>query len=63
MAATFALFVLLGLFIDGRTGTRPLFTVVFALLAVIGLGARAYYTYKDQIERDEEGKPWRQKNP
>jgi hypothetical protein len=30
---------------------------------VIGLGARAFYTYKDQIERDEEGKPWLHKNP
>jgi F0F1-type ATP synthase assembly protein I len=63
MAATFALFVLLGLFVDDRVGTRPLFTVVLALLAVIGIGARAYYTYKDQIERDEEGKPWLHKNP
>ena len=59
MAATFALFVLLGLFIDSRLGTRPLFTVVLASLAVIGLGARAYYTYITQIERDEEGKPWK----
>jgi F0F1-type ATP synthase assembly protein I len=63
MAATFVLFVLLGLFIDDRVGTRPLFTVAFGLLAVIGLGARAYYTYKAQIERDEEGKPWLHKNP
>ena len=57
------LFVLLGLWIDGRVGTRPLFTVVLGLLAVIGLGVRAYYTYKAQIERDEEGKPWLHKNP
>ena len=63
MVATFALFVLLGLFVDDRVGTRPLFTLVLALLAVIGLGARAYYTYKDQIARDEEGKPWLHRNP
>lgn len=63
MVATFALFVLLGLFVDGRFDTRPVFTVVFALLAVIGLGAHAYYTYMAQIERDEEGKPWLHKNP
>ena len=52
------IFVLLGLWIDGRVGTRPLFTVVLALFAVIGLSVRAYYTYKAQVARDEEGKPW-----
>ena len=62
MAATMALFVLFGLFVDGRLGTRPLFTVVFALFAVFGIGARAYYTYKAQIARDEEGKPWLHKS-
>ena len=58
LVATTVIFVLLGLFIDDRTGTRPLFTVVLGLLAVIGLGVRAYYTYQAQIARDEEGKPW-----
>ena len=62
MAATFALFVLLGLFVDDRIGTKPLFTVVLGLLAVIGLAVRTYYTYMDQIRRDEEGKPWLHKS-
>src|SRR5436190_5235474 len=53
MVATTVIFVLLGLWIDGHTGTRPLFTVVLGLLAVIGLGVRAYYTYMDQVRRDE----------
>ena len=38
------IFVLLGLWLDGRVGTRPLFTVVLGLLAVIGLGVRTYYS-------------------
>jgi len=63
MAAVTVLFVLFGLWIDGRFGTRPLFTVVLGLLAVIGLAARAYYTYLAQVEREEEGKPWLHKNP
>jgi len=63
LVATTVLFVLLGLFVDDRIGTRPLFTVVLGLLAVIGLGLRAYYTYMSQIARDEEGKPWLHKNP
>ena len=63
LVAATVLFVLLGLWIDGRVGTRPLFTVVLGLLAVIGLGVRAYYTYLAQIQRDEEGKPWLHKSP
>jgi F0F1-type ATP synthase assembly protein I len=63
LVATTVIFVLLGLFLDSRIGTRPLFTVVLGLLAVIGLGVRAYYTYMDQIHRDEEGKPWLHKSP
>lgn len=62
LVATTVIFVLIGLWIDGRFGTRPLFTVVLGLLAVIGLGIRAYYTYMNQIARDEEGKPWLNKN-
>jgi len=62
LVATTVIFVLLGLFVDGRIGTRPLFTLVLGSLAVIGLGVRAYYTYMAQVERDEEGKPWVQKS-
>jgi F0F1-type ATP synthase assembly protein I len=62
LAATTVIFVLIGLWIDGRFGTRPLFTVVLGLLAVIGLGLRAYSTYMAQIARDEEGKPWLNKS-
>lgn len=58
MVATTVIFVLVGLWIDGRAGTKPLFTVGLGLLAVIGLGLRAYYTYMNQVQRDEEGKPW-----
>jgi F0F1-type ATP synthase assembly protein I len=58
IVATVVLFVLAGLWIDGRVGTRPLFTVVLGLLAVIAIGVRAYYTYMAEVRRDEEGKPW-----
>ncbi len=56
--ATLVIFVLLGLWIDGRAGSRPLFTVIFALFAVVGISVRTYYAYKAQVTRDEEGKPW-----
>ncbi len=62
LAFTTVLFVLIGLWLDGRAGTRPLFTVTLGLLAVIALAVRAYYSYMAQIERDEEGKPWLHKS-
>jgi F0F1-type ATP synthase assembly protein I len=58
MVATTVIFVLLGLWIDGRAHTKPLFTVALGLLAVIGLGLRSYYTYMHQVRTDEEDKPW-----
>jgi F0F1-type ATP synthase assembly protein I len=58
LCGTTVIFVLGGLWLDNTIGTRPLFTVVLGLLAVIGLGTRAYYRYTAQIRRDEEGKPW-----
>ncbi len=58
MVATTVIFVLIGLWIDDRVGTKPLFTVALGLLAIIGIGLRAYYTYMSQVQRDEEGKPW-----
>jgi F0F1-type ATP synthase assembly protein I len=58
IVATLVIFVLLGLWIDGRVGSRPLFTVIFALFAVLGVSVRTYVAYKNQVARDEEGKPW-----
>jgi F0F1-type ATP synthase assembly protein I len=58
LAGTTVIFVLIGLWIDGRVGTKPLFTVILGLFAVVGLGVRAYFRYQIQIARDEEGKPW-----
>jgi len=61
-AGVTVIFVLAGLWLDSRAGTRPLFTVALGLLAVIGLGVSAYYRYKADIAREEEGKPWTQKH-
>jgi F0F1-type ATP synthase assembly protein I len=58
LVGTVLVFILVGLWLDSRYGTRPLFTVVLALIAIIGQGLIAYYRYMDQVKRDEEGKPW-----
>jgi F0F1-type ATP synthase assembly protein I len=62
MVGTTVLFVLAGLWLDSRFGTRPLCTVVLGLLAVIGVGVSAYYRYQAEIAREEEGKPWTRSN-
>jgi F0F1-type ATP synthase assembly protein I len=58
LVGTTLILVLAGLWLDGRLGTRPVFTVVLGLLAVVGLGIVAYYRYNAEIAREEKGKPW-----
>ena len=58
IAGVTAVFVLIGLGIDALLGTRPLFTIVFFLLAVGGLAARSYYAYQADMTQHEEEKPW-----
>jgi F0F1-type ATP synthase assembly protein I len=57
------LFGLLGLFIDHLAGTRPLFTVIFAVFGLVGISVRMYYGYKEAMAREEEGKPWTRSRP
>jgi F0F1-type ATP synthase assembly protein I len=63
MVVTPFLFGLIGFFIDGRAGTRPLFTIVFAAFAIVGMAVRTYYGYRDAMAREEEGKPWTRSRP
>ena len=52
------LFALSGLWLDSRFGTKPLLLMVMVALAIVGLGARAYFTYVAQMAKESEGKPW-----
>lgn len=36
---------LLGYWLDGAVGLRPLFTVVFSVLGLVGAVAKIYYSY------------------
>ncbi|MFM8236898.1 MAG: AtpZ/AtpI family protein [Actinomycetota bacterium] len=58
LVGTTLVLVLLGLWIDGRLGTRPVFTVTLGVLAMAGLGVSAYYRYNAEFDREQEGKPW-----
>ena len=61
LAGVTAVFVLIGLGLDNLFGTRPICTVVLGVLAMIGLGVRSYYSYRAQMDAEEEGKPWTQR--
>jgi F0F1-type ATP synthase assembly protein I len=63
LVVTPLLLFLLGWWLDGRFGTRPLLAIVLGLLGVIGVSVRAYYTYRAAMESAEEGKPWTRRNP
>jgi F0F1-type ATP synthase assembly protein I len=52
------LFALLGIWLDGRLGTRPWATVILVVIGLTGVIARSLYAYKDRIETEEKDKPW-----
>src|SRR6478752_2878114 len=53
VALALLVFVLLGWAIDNWLGTKPLFIIVFAVLAVIGCGAQLYYSYEESMKHHE----------
>ena len=59
LVGTTLLCVLLGLWIDNRLGTKPIFTVALGLLAILAQGIVAYYRYKAEVTSEEGEKPWR----
>lgn len=61
MAVTPVLFALLGLFLDGRFGTRPVLTVALAVFAMVGSFLRAWYHYLARVDALEDGKVWRRR--
>lgn len=58
MVIEIVLFGLVGSWIDSRTGTRPLFLLVFGALGVLGAFAAAYYRYERRMADHDAGKPW-----
>jgi hypothetical protein len=58
LAGVTAVFVLVGLGLDSLLGTRPVCTIVLGVLAIIGLGVRAFYGYRADMDAEQEGKPW-----
>ncbi len=51
LALTPLVFGALGYWLDGLTGTRPVLTVLFVLLAFGGVVAKTYYMYRFNFDR------------
>lgn len=50
IALSTAVFLVLGLVIDSAAKTRPLFTIVLVVLALVGNFARMWYVYNDRMK-------------
>ena len=58
MVVTPALFGFLGHLLDGWLGTNPVFTILFVLFALSGMGVRLYYGYEQEMKAHEAAGPW-----
>jgi F0F1-type ATP synthase assembly protein I len=52
------LLALIGYGIDRLLGTVPLFTIIFAVLGVIGAVTKIYFQYRTEMEQHERSGPW-----
>jgi F0F1-type ATP synthase assembly protein I len=53
LALALLVFVLLGWALDNWLGTKPLFIIVFAVMAIVGGAARLKYSYDEAMQRHE----------
>jgi F0F1-type ATP synthase assembly protein I len=58
LAVTPALFGALGYALDRWIGVLPVFTIVFVLVALIGMMLRTWYGYVYRMQALEEAGPW-----
>jgi F0F1-type ATP synthase assembly protein I len=63
IVATIFGFGLLGWWLDGRFGTRPVLMIVLGLVGVFAISARTYLWYRATMDREEKGKPWTRPRP
>ena len=59
LVVTPVIFGVAGYLIDRALGVLPIFTIVFAVLALVGVTARMYYTYKADMDAIDAAAPWR----
>lgn len=63
LAATPALFGVIGYGLDRWLGTLPLFTAILSMLALVGMLLRTWYGYCYRMEELEAQSPWARHRP
>jgi F0F1-type ATP synthase assembly protein I len=58
LTLTPVLFVLLGVWLDAKMGTRPLWTITLVLFAGGAAVATAYVRFQARSAKQDAGKPW-----
>ena len=53
------IFLFFGRWIDHHFGTAPVFMLGLFLIALFGVCVSTYYRYKEAMDKEEEGKPWK----
>jgi len=62
-AVTPTIFGFLGWLLDRAVGTLPLFTIVFALLCIVGMFLKTWYTYDAMMSAHDSKSPWGRPQP
>ena len=62
-AVTPAIFGVLGYLLDRAIGTVPVFTIIFALLCVVGMFVKVWYSYDASMRAHEARAPWGRPDP
>jgi F0F1-type ATP synthase assembly protein I len=57
-ALTLAIFLGLGYGLDRLTGLLPVFTILFVVVGLVGLGTKTYYTYEARMRALDASSPW-----
>lgn len=52
------LMALIGLWLDKTLGTVPVFTILLAVVGVVGSTVKVLYVYKAQMAEETAGAPW-----
>ena len=58
MAITPFLVAAIGYLIDRVAGTVPVFTIVFGVIGLVGVGLHTYYTYEARMRLHDTAGPW-----
>ena len=62
LAVTPVVFGAMGYGLDRWLGTRPIFMMVFFLVAIIGMLLRTWYGYVHRMQQLEQSRPWARAN-